>query len=40
MQDEAAQRGDLDAMMAFDGQLEWTERLILAALRSLATMEG
>lgn len=39
-QDEAAVKGDLAAMLAFDERLDWDERLILAALRSLHAMEG
>jgi hypothetical protein len=38
--DEAAQKGDLAAMLTFEGELEWTERLILSALRSLNAMEA
>ena len=36
----AAVNGDLAATMAFDVELDWTERLIFAALRSLKAMEG
>ena len=38
-QDDAAVKGDLAAMLAFDEKLDWDERLSLAALRSHKAME-
>jgi hypothetical protein len=37
---EAVQRGDLVAMIAFNHELDWNEKLIVSALRSLYAMEG
>lgn len=38
--DEACLNRDIAAFDARDGDMDWTERLIVAALRSLKTMEG
>ena len=39
-QDDALTRGDFAAIDRLDGNLDWNARLVLAALRSLQSMEG